>query len=320
MINMVRLSQKGQTLLVVVFSMSLGLLVMVSLASRVINSVARTTQTNYFQKATAAAEGGAEMFLLKSNSDLASLVTLGKCPSAALSAPNFPANITDADCKSDFVESRAYLGVEEYPAPGSTESIEIKSAPGETFQVNLQGLDSGVDVIRVCWYGTGNPAYSDSYHSYYYMDGSAYKSEIGMHLCDSGGITTKIWCDVSLRPSGYTTSVSEVADANGGYSCYQFDARVGSVALRIFTFPGGGYYRISALDIDTAPVVTYMHMPRQGYRITSIGEVKSAAGVSLESRKATRKKVVVEKTLPYPAGPWYDFAVTSVTGKVKVSP
>lgn len=308
------LSQRGQTLLIVVFAMSLGLLVLVSAASRVVSSVARTTQTNYYQKAQAAAEGGAEVYLAKTTdqlSDLARPVSYGGCPTSSLAnlSSSFPSG-----CIESFGESRAFMGVEEFPVPSSDpakrESFELESQPGETIHVNLSGL--GADIIRVCWTGTGT--YSDSYYFYYYYDDTGtYKVEKDMFECNDG----LSWC--SSPPVSYSNNISNEAQADGFYSCYHVGVYTAPVALRIFTFPGGGKYKITALREGDSTLVT-RDLPIQGYRIVAIGEVTSYGGSSLESKKATRKKVIVEKTFPYPADPWYDFAVTSVSGKVSSMP
>ncbi len=205
-------------------------------------------------------------------------------------------------------ESRAFMGVETFPA--AEESFELKSQPGETIQVNLKDLNNQVDAISVCWFGSGSPSYSDSYYFYYYDDAGTYKVEKDMYKCKNSSTTS--WCSA---PGSYSTNVTNDAYVDGPYSCYQVNIDGTPIALRIFTSPGGGEYRITALDGGVTK-----SLPAQGYKIISVGEVTSGGGSSLESKKATRKKVTVEKTLPYPIGPWYDFAVTSVSGKVSTLP
>ena len=165
-----RLDQQGQTLLIVIFAMSLGLLVMVNTASRVVASVARTAQTNNYQKAVAAAEGGAEIYLAKPFTDLATLAGSGlrTCPTGQLDTiddvpATFPALCIE-NMSGSAGESRAFMGVEEYPT--GTEGLTIKSRPGETVHVNLHGLDSGAHTVRICWKGLGRAGYSASYYFY----------------------------------------------------------------------------------------------------------------------------------------------------------
>lgn len=292
------LNQRGQTLLIVIFAMSLGLLVMVNTASRVVASVARTAQTNNYQKSTAIAEGGAEVFLAKPLEEYNDLVI--KCPTSDL------ADLTSVNtsCISSSVEARAYLGVEEYPATAEN-ILEIRSQPGETIQVNLKGLDSDVSKIQVCWKGLGRAGYSASYYFYYYGTPGDYSVDKNLYTCESNLTNCAL-------PGSDDMKYIEPATKNADHSCYAFFTHNESVALRIFTFPDGADYLIGAYDASDTP----HQFPPQGYRIISIGEV-TAGGMSLDSRKATRKKVTVEKTFPYPAGPWWDFAVTSIEGSVK---
>lgn len=304
-----RSAQQGQTLLIVIFAMSLGLLVMVNTASRVVASVARTAQTNNYQKATAVAEAGAEVFLAKSISGTGGLqdyaVSGGLyCPTTNL------ADLTTVDgsnCTVTLGEAKAYLGVEVYPKSGE-KGLRIRSQPGETIHINLQDASFNPNSIQVCWKGLGKASYSASYYFYYYGTVGDYSVDKNLFTC-KGGLT-----NCSLPGTSEIDHVDE-ATPDGDYSCYAFWGKSDAVALRIFTFPDGADYLISAYDDSSDELI----FPRQGYRIISIGEVTGGGGGSLESRKATRKKVTVEKTFPYPTGPWWDFAVTSVEGSVKTT-
>lgn len=297
-------SEKGQTLLIVVFSMSLGLLVMVSTANRALGSVARTTQTNYYQKAVAAGEAGAEIYLSSSDLD----TSMSSCPASNLLAAGFPVSFPSS-CIVGFTDSRAFVGLEYFPS--GTESFNVNSIGGETIHINLQNLANDANVIRVCWYGVGNLTYSSSYYFMYSGSLPTYVMNQDLIGCSS----SNTWC--AGAPAGYDDNNTKEAQADGGYSCYQVDVPSQPMVLRVFTFPGGASYKISAIEVSGSSIVA-KSLPPQGYRIISIGEVKSGVtGVgSLESKKATRRKVVVEKTFPYPAGPWWDFALTSTAGKV----
>lgn len=310
MVNM-RHSEEGQTLLIVIFAMSLGLLVIVSTAARALGSVARTTQTNYYQKATAAAEGGAEIYLAKPFTELN--VLSASCPASQLSyidntAPPYVPSSCIVTMNGSAGESRAFMGVESYPV--GTESLYLKSQPGETIHVNLQNIFADSNMIRVCWKGLGIKPYSLSYYFLYKGTVGNYEVDKKLYSCDPdeplGSSCTLPGADDLDR-----TNIVEPEFTSAGYWCYQMWLSADPVALRIFTFPDGGEYMITALNSSGSDKA----FPPQGYRIVSIGEVTGAGGAtSLESKKATRKKVTVEKTFPYPAGPWWDFAVTSING------
>ena len=68
------LDNKGQVLLIVVVAMAVTLGVGLGITSRSTESLKRTGNLDSLQKVTAAAEGGLEKFLLKSDSDLDLLV------------------------------------------------------------------------------------------------------------------------------------------------------------------------------------------------------------------------------------------------------
>lgn len=297
-------SQKGQTLLIVIFAMSLGLLVVVNTASRVVASVARTAQTNNYQKAVAVAEGGAEWFLAKPFSEYQSLITTCSTKNLAdLTAVNRD------HCTYPFTEAVAYLGVEEYPQDVE-KGLTFRSRPGETAHVNLQGLDDSAHTIRVCWKGLGRADYSASYYFYYYGTLGSYSVDKNLYTCDP----TSSYANCML-PDGNVQHV-DPATSTGGYWCYSTYAHSDSVALRLLTFPDGADYMLNVFDSSGGE----LFFPPQGYRIVSIGETVGAHILSLDSKKTTRKKVTVEKTFPYPSGPWWDFALTSVEGSVRTTP
>lgn len=320
-----RLGRQGQTLLIVIFAMSLGLLVMVNTASRVVASVARTAQTNNYQKAVAVAEGGAEIYLAKPFTDLATLAGpgLGSCPTSQLDTiddvpATFPASCIEK-MNGSAGESRAFIGVEKYPV--GTESLFLKSKPGETIHINLQSFPSGADMLRVCWKGLGIKNYSLSYYFLYKGSIGNYEVEKQLHSCDPDDPASPIgpypYCVLPGSGDLDTTNIVQVPYSGAGYWCYYINLPSDPITLRIFTFPDGADYMITALRSSDG---SDQALAIQGYRIVSIGEVLGGGGDSLESRKATRKKVTVEKTFPYPVGPWWDFAVTSVEGSVKTTP
>lgn len=314
----VQTNQRGQTLLIIVFAMSLGLLVMISVASRVINSVARTTRTNYYQKATAAAEAGAEIFLLRTreenvynSANLANFLVIHPCPVSGLSN----LSSVNAACKSPFSQSQAFVGLENFPV--GNESFYVKSGPGETIHVDLREIDTSANEVWVCWHGIGTqPATFSQHFMYRGAIAGGYQVEKDLYICDSGAGT---WCVKGLASTGpQGDTIKTALDDGTGNSCYGVSVYSDSVALRIFTYPGGAQYKITAHN-NASGSITPVSLGGQGYRIVSIGEVTSVGGGSLDAKKASRKKVIVEKTFPYPAGPWWDFAVTSVSGDVVTS-
>lgn len=305
---MFNLNRQGQTLLVVVFAMSLGLLVTVHTSLRSLNSILRVTQTNYFQKATAAANSGAEDLLLKSFygegslEDYANPGGLVYCPVSDLQ--NIEA--VKPECTVNFSESRALFGVESYPPQAfeqeKIERLKFTSNPREVLHINLVDIAPEASFIQVCWKGLGIEKYSVSQFFYYYGDLDGYGLDQGSYLCND---KFSSWCQI---PNSDVKNISQ-AQTNGEYSCYSVNLRAKSVAFRIFTFPDSAEYLISAhRNLASYPLVNF---PQQGYRIVSIGEVLSGSNFSLVSKKAVRKMVIVEKTFPYPKGAFWDFVIGS---------
>ena len=70
-----KLDNQGQVLLIVVVALAVLLGVGLSISSGTLSSITRTSRTDSLQKVTAAAEGGLESYLLKSDTSLSGLVS-----------------------------------------------------------------------------------------------------------------------------------------------------------------------------------------------------------------------------------------------------
>ncbi len=111
------LDNKGQVLLIVVVAMAVTLGVGLGITSRSTESLKRTGNLDSLQKVTAAAEGGLEKFLLKSDSDLDLLV-----------------DNTEFSEAIDFVNNgtSAIITVDKLNANSSTGMVYEKIKPSET--------------------------------------------------------------------------------------------------------------------------------------------------------------------------------------------
>lgn len=298
--------QSGQTLLIVIFAITLGLVTLVAVSTRIVNSTKRVFIDNAYYKAQAVAEAGAERFLLKSNTDLEALKA--SCTIALYTAAGFAASIP-ATCTLDtadgFTESRAVMAVETIPS-GST--YEVGSPANTTISINLIGASSGNDV-QVCWQGVGSlgSAYAEILSFYYSKNGSAYKLTQQKHNCYgfSSGFPSW-WCSL---PAGYSASDGiQDMDTLGDYSCFDITMTDTPQLLNLMSLVNGSSYKITFNG----------NIPPQGYKITSVGEVKSGlpGGGSLASSTAARKKAVVEKSRMPNLGSWFNFAVASESNKI----
>ena len=293
--------ESGQSLLIVIFAITLGLVALVAVSTRIVNSTKRVFIDNAYYKAQAAAEAGAEKFLLKTNAQLDALKT-GGCTTNLYTQTGFAISIP-ADCTLDtvngFTEARAVMAVETIP---SGSEYDVSSSANSTVSVNLEGATGDV---QVCWQGTdlSDLAYAEILSFYYSKSGSAYKLTQQKHDCN-GALT---WCD---PPAWYSASggTEDQTVSEGTYSCFNVTMTDTPQLLNLMSLVNGSLYKITFEG----------NAPAQGYRITSVGEVKSGAGGggSLAGSIATRKKVVVEKSRMPNLGTWFDFAVASESGTV----
>jgi len=300
--------ESGQTLLIVIFAITLGLVALVGVSTRIVSSTKRVFIDNAYYKAQAVAEAGAEKFLQKSNSELKTLVDDNTCQPSALYTPTgFAASIPVActlDMADGFTEARAVMAVETYPTSGNT--YDVSSPANSTISINLIGAASSSNV-RVCWQGTSvaGPAYAEILSFYYSRSGGTYKLTQQKHTCYE---FVGSWCS---SPAWYSASDGiEDTMASIDYSCFYVPVTTGPQLLNLMSLVNGSSYQITFTG--------NVSVPAQGYKITSVGEVKSGltGGGSLAGSTATRKKVVVEKSRMPNLGPWFDFAVASESNKI----
>lgn len=300
--------QSGQALLIIIFAITLGLVTLVAVSTRIVNSTKRVFIDNAYYKAQAMAEAGAEKFLLKTDVQLDALTTTCRPSSLYISAGfgPIPANCTLGTAVAEgFTEARAVMAVETYPSAG-VRTYEVSSPANATVSINLVGASE----VRVCWQGMNSTglAYSEVLMFYYYTDAGNYKTTQKKYDCAdfSSYLLLFSWCN----STGYTASDGDPADSvDGGYACFKIPFSGIPQMVNLMSLFNGSSYKITFTGIT----------PPQGYKITSVGEVKSGlAGFvgSLASSTATRKKVVVEKSRMPNLGPWFNFAVASESGKI----
>lgn len=296
-----RAQQSGQALLIVIFAITLGLVALVSVSTRIVNSTKRVFIDNAYYKAQAAAEAGAEKFLAKSNAQLDTLKA-GGCTTSLYTPTGFDtAELTaHSECVIDLGEARAVMAVETYPSAGVI-IYEVSSPANSTISINLIGATLGNNV-KVCWQGvdSSGSAYAEILSFYYSKVGSAYKLTQQKHDCS----VFLPWCS----PTGSSSSGVEDPTISDTYSCFNVPMTDTPQFLNLMALGNGASYKITFTGT----------VPKQGYKITSVGEVKSGApgGGSLASSTATRKKVVVEKSRMPNLGPWFNFAVASESNKI----
>lgn len=287
-------NQKGQTLLIIIFAITLGLVALVGVSSRIVTSTKRVFIDNAYYKAQAVAEAGAEKFLLKSNSELKTLVDNNTCNPVNLYTPTGFGSSVSGNCILDLAESRAVVGVEGFLG-GSEVTTNIPS--NSMVGINLAGFSGN---LGVCWTSTG---YSDIYYFVYHTNGSSYEVNKDLYTCDT---SFSAWC--ANPPSDHVPAGIKKATDVGGKSCFAISVPSGAITLQLMSV-------VNASEVTVGGI----NLPSQGYRITSVGEVKSSLNTSLRGDTATRKKVTVEKLYSSFTHPFLDFAITSLNGEVSAN-
>lgn len=273
-------SNKGQALLTVIVLTTIALSITVAISWRILSGLSRSSKTDTSARVQAAAEGGAENFLLKSNSDLEALIPI--CNG------NYTAGIP-LDCKVEFegsgqtgvgvdtISSSAAITVSTYGS--GTEKVDINTSPNEVVEVNLDGYTG--NRVTVCWTGIS------VLQLIAYNEDSLNKinNRCRGSSCDkfnpipeaSGG-----------GSSGYNQCINNVNVQN-----------IEGLRIRVL----GGSSVIGVFPVDGS-------LPIQGYQIES-----EALLTDLDTGEPVEKVVTVRKSLPYlPA--MFDYNIYSDTGLI----
>ena len=289
-------NQRGQVLLFVIVTMTIALAVGVGVSLRTISSISRVARTDTSSRVLAAAEGGLERFLTKTNNELS--VLANACTS---SDPNTAPSQCEITFPStvDSVDAIAVVQVLELGANDPEYTFTAKK--DAVTEINLSGYDShpagvGVNEIKVCWKSPSGGVPTDMYYLAYspsamIKNGACYGGNFG---CGSS----------SVVKTGFSLSTSELPYT----SCFTIGNTAGSadlpddiVGLRIRSLGGDADYRISVVNAGALPL--------QGYEIISTGLLTDVANVK------TIKTIRAKRSLPYLPG-MFDFGLYSDTGTI----
>ena len=229
-----KLNSKGQTLLTVIVAMTIVLAIGVGVSLRLLSSSQRVSSTDTAARVLAAAEGGAEQFLIKPFTELATLesVCQGDIQNPA------PECVVDyPGSSSDNIDSIAVVKVSTY---GEDNAVEIKIPKDQTAEFNLDGLSGGD--ASLCWADT-------SLLSYTIYRNNAFEPYFN-------GVVNCNGCSHS------TLNVNNAATANAS-GCFTVPLGTNPLGLRITSY--GASSRI------TATLSGGRDFPVQGYEILSTG-------------------------------------------------
>ncbi len=286
-------NQKGQALLFVVVAMTIALTVGISVTSRTVTSLRRTSSTDTSARVFAAAEGGIEWFLRQPMAVLNALADGNSnggadCPTGTSgSTTNVGACLltyqpqTNETRGQDEIQTKATVNISLFRLndPSNNTYYWFNLEPGDVKEVRLQDFQTSTfynGTINICW-KTLDPSQS---------------SVLYYHTLYSGGIDQKRL----LAPSGTIAgSINVTGDtvASGGQleftSCYSTSAPGNLFAIRFKSLYAPS--KVAVFPSDT------INFPHQGYKITSLGELDSAA-----EQNTQKKEITAYRSLPYAAG------------------
>ncbi|OGC47609.1 hypothetical protein A2886_02370 [candidate division WWE3 bacterium RIFCSPHIGHO2_01_FULL_42_13] len=257
-----RKNENGQALIFVIATMTVALAVGIGVSLRNLASISRTSRTDTAARAQAAAEGGAENVLSRSEEDIAEMV--GDPAEDIVFSPVVNDNITAVASVTVENWNIAASGLTYFP-------LEIKR--DQVSEVKLNGGG-----IKICWSSQSDSAESDIYYIAY----------------NDTGATTRNGVEANSRsgfPDNYSSGGTFV-DASGGNAnfdnCYTPTLPSSADGIRIRSINADSRFGI---------YVTSGSLPDQGYKITSIGRLQNVpAGQEAEV------KVTVIRSLPFMPG------------------
>jgi hypothetical protein len=295
---MMKKDQNGQALLFVIVVMTVALALGVNVSLRTLSSVSRTTRTDTSERVRAAAEAGAERFLILSVNDLdhleqkfvAGTVTETDCKLAGVDF-----QISDGMCRIQFpraegdqVDVVSYVKVESYNGNWTTDTYlyEFTLEKDNVAEVNVNGLSS--TSVRLCF--TPQGTFSDIYYVIYGINTSTNMGEI------------KAKDGIKGNYPGGTYERNAFTDGGTGGNLYGYSY------CNDVNIPAGSYgMRIRSIAADSKIAVAHENLPKQGHRIISMGELIQEGAVKVT------KEVKASKSLPYLPGV-FDFGIFSGTG------
>ena len=233
-------NEKGQALIFVVATMTVALAVGVGVSLRNLASISRTSRSDTASRAQAAAEGGAENVLARSEADLASMV-------------GQPAEIIDfSPITGDNIVAVASVTLENYNIPAGMNYLSMEIKRDQVSEIKLDG-----GAVQVCWSAQDLTSNSDIYYSAYN---------------DSEDIVRK-GVEANSRtgfPSNYSSG-GTFEGADGGNSdfdnCHDVSLPSDAKGLRI---------RVINADTRLGIYPTSGSLPDQGYLLTSVGRLQNA--------------------------------------------
>lgn len=236
----IQTNESGQALIFVIATMTVALAVGVGVSLRNLSSISRTSRSDTAARAQAAAEGGAENILSKSESELETLASSGATTT-----------IQFTPTTNDNITAVAEVTVENYNIPDGQAFLPITIQKDQMTEVKLNG-----GAMTVCWSSLDEEAGSDLYFVSYNESGTVNRDGA-------------LYSDRSGFPSGYNSNFSNASGGRDSFeNCHAVSLPSSAAGMRI---------RSINADSTVGVYPTSGSLPDQGYKITSIGKLSNVA-------------------------------------------
>lgn len=279
--------QNGQTLLFVVVAMTIALALGISISTRTMSSLSRTTRSDTADRVRSVAEGGVERLLGQPQSLFEGGIDSDECN-------GLDGYVDDTYCVFNFtatspdtIAARAKVSVDDFSSNAPNNMYRFTLEKDSLTEINVEDVSSD---LRICWNGT-----ADFYYTFYGSTpttGSVERKE-GIHR------------NGPSESAYYNVEGFDETGVDG--SEYGYDLCNSSIEVT----PNSKYLRIRAIGRDAIVAVGLANgdgLPNQGYIIESIGELMNDDG-----SVRTQKRVLVYKSYPFLPAP-FDFGVYSGAG------
>jgi hypothetical protein len=294
-------NENGQALLFIIVALTVAMAIGMSVSTRTISSVRRSTSTDTSSRVYSAAEGGIEWFLRQPQTVLNNLSDGNnsggsECPTGTVDYldDNNSCVINYTAATGDNIESRAVVNVAPFTfnnPTGSTNHYWFYLNSGEVKEVRLNGSYTGN--IRICWSSQDTTLIPDLYYSYYnnasgMLQKGILRNRAGTNAANEGTLPANLVINASntIYPALDFTECALVSIPNNAVMGLRLKSMY--APAKVGVFEAGGT------------------LPTQGYIINSTGELVN------EETIRTVKKLKVFRSFQYLPS-IFDYAIYSDT-------
>lgn len=259
--------QKGQVLLFVVVALTIALAVGTGISLRSLSSISRATSSDTASRVLAAAEGGIERFITKSEGELETRVD--NCNDCEITFDPQQSFIL-----TDKITAKATVTIERYTGKDENGNYAIILKQDQIADVNMVGYNP--KSIDLCWTPESSTTNTDIAYFAWGKDGSDYDFiKGGAKAGTRNGF-----------PAAYDTNFPNATSGHGYSDCTTVNSLPKDIiSLRIKSINGNS--KVYLFPAGNAK------LPYQGYKITSVGRLIQDSAIT------ATKTIVVTRSLSY---------------------